>query len=429
MSESIGSQAGLHGGRFIGWRMVGVGFLSNFLASGVTLAAFGNFVDPVSESFGVTRSTTSQGMAIVFVVTGLMGPLAGALLDRGWARPMMATGSLLAGVGLILLSRATELWQAAVLFCGVVGLGASLFGFLPAMALVSHWFVRQRGLAIGISAAGLTIAAGLAPAGAEFLIGQYGWRSAMMALGVFTILIGFPTFAGFVVGRPERVGQWPDGDSAPVDEVAEGTQSADSEAQTRVLETRELVADRRLWLLSLGFGLILASPLVLTPIVVPYGTDLGLSELQASAFFLAMMPFSLLGKVVLGKWADMAPIKPAMAVVVLGNAVVWLILTIDPGYTLFLLTGAIYGLGIGGVAPLQGVTIGRCFGRENFGRAAGLGGLLSIVIIASAMVAFQTLYASTGSYQLGFLVQTALIFIGGALIFVVKIPKPIGDTA
>jgi MFS family permease len=170
--------------------------------------------------------------------------------------------------------------------------------------------------------------------------------------------------------------------------------------------------------------LVITSPLVLTPIVVPYGTDLGLSELQATTFFVAMMPFSLLGKVIVGKWADIAPIKPAMTVVVVGNAIVWLIFSLEPDYILFLVTGAIYGIGIGGVTPLQGVTIGRCFGRENFGRASGLGGLLAILIIASAMVAFQSLYASSGNYQSGFVLQTVLILVGGVLILFVRIPKP-----
>jgi MFS family permease len=172
--------------------------------------------------------------------------------------------------------------------------------------------------------------------------------------------------------------------------------------------------------------LVITSPLVLTPIVVPYGTDLGLSELQATTFFVAMMPFSLLGKVIVGKWADIAPIKPAMTVVVVGNAIVWLIFSLEPGYILFLVTGAIYGIGIGGVTPLQGVTLGRCFGRENFGRASGLGGLLAILIIASAMVAFQFLYAGSGNYQSGFVLQTVLILVGGVLILFVRIPKPSG---
>ncbi|MBC8188322.1 MAG: hypothetical protein H8E78_08995, partial [Proteobacteria bacterium] len=140
-------------------------------------------------------------------------------------------------------------------------------------------------------------------------------------------------------------------------------------------------------------------------------------------FFVAMMPLSLLGQVVFGRWADVAPLKPAIAVVVAGNALIWLVFYVEPGFALFIATGAIYGIGIGGASPLQGVTIGRCFGRANFGRASGLGGLVGIVVIASAMVTFQLLYGSTGSYQLGFMVQTVLVLLGGALIAVVRIPK------
>jgi MFS family permease len=404
---------------FIGWRMVGIGFLSNFLASGITIAIFGNFVDPVSEAFGATRSTISQGMAIAFLVIGFSGPFAGALLDRGWARSMMATGSVIAGTGLILLSRATELWQAAILFCGFVGLGAALFGMMPAMALVSHWFVKQRGLAIGISAAGLTLVGGLGPATAEFLIGLYGWRTAMMVIGVGTILVGLPIFSRFVVARPEIVGQRPDGEAF----VDEADSTSDPDLESSVLSMNELVRDSRLWILSIGFGLILTSPLVLTPIVVPYGTDLGLSAQQATTFFVAMMPFSLLGKLVIGRWADVAPIKPAMGFVAVGNAAVWILFYLEPGFSLYLATGALYGLGIGGAAPLQGVALGRMFGRANFGRASGLGGVVAIIVIASAMVLFQSLYGSTGNYQTGFLVQTGLILLGGALISGLRIPR------
>ena len=120
MSESIesGSQQSMRA--FLGWRIVGVGFIANLLSGAITLSAFGNFVDPVSTAFGVPRSTIGLGVSITILVMGLLGPFAGAWLDRGWARSMMAAGSLIAGAGLILLSQATTLWQAAVLFCGAV---------------------------------------------------------------------------------------------------------------------------------------------------------------------------------------------------------------------------------------------------------------------------------------------------------------------
>jgi MFS family permease len=196
--ESIETGSQREGRAFLGWQIIGVGFVANFLAASITLAAFGNFVDPVSTALGVPRSTIGLGMSIAFLVMGVIGPFAGAWLDRGWARSIMTVGALVSGVGLILLSQATALWQAAVLFCGVVGLGAALFGLMPSMALTSNWFIKRRGLAIGIVVAGATIASYAAPAIAQYLIDVHGWRFAVFCLGTGTILIGLPVFGSLV---------------------------------------------------------------------------------------------------------------------------------------------------------------------------------------------------------------------------------------
>jgi MFS family permease len=114
---------------------------------------------------------------------------------------------------------------------------------------------------------------------------------------------------------------------------------------------------------------------------------------------------------------------------VLANILVWILFYVEPGYTLFVVSGAVYGVGIGGAMPLQGVSVGRCFGRANFGRAAGLGGLVTIPVIASASAVSQLLLGATGSYQMSFLVQIGLLILGGGLLAIVRIPKTEGDTA
>jgi MFS family permease len=415
-SESIETGSRHKGRTFRGWQIVGVGFVANFLSGAITLATFGNFVDPISTAFAVPRSTIGLGMSIAFLVMGLIGPFAGAGLDRGWARSMMSVGSLIAGAGLILLSQTTTLWQAAVLFCGVVGLGAALFGLMPSMALTSNWFMKRRGLAIGMVVAGATMASYAGPALAQYLIDVHGWRTAVFCFGAGTILIGLPVFGGLVIGRPEDVGQIPDG------ELLRDDSEPDSTSEVLMLETSELARDPRLWLLAIGFGLVLTSPVVLTPMVVPFGKDLGFTGQQANIFFLAMIPFSLLGKVVIGGLADVAPIKPAIVLVVIANMLVWVFFYFEPGYTLFVVTGAVYGVGIGGAMPLQGVALGRCFGRANFGRAAGLGGLVTIPVVASASAVSQILHGATGSFHMSFLVQIGLLVLGGCILAVIQIP-------
>lgn len=400
---------------FLGWRIVVVAFTAQLLSVGLSFGAFGVFVVPVSEEFDATRAELGVGLAIIFLVMGLMGPLIGHWLDRGLARTLMLTGVVLAGVGLMVLSRATALWQLGLIFCGMVGVGTALFGPTPSMALIANWFVRRRGLAMGLAVAGATVATLAVPPLSAHLIDAVGWRDALLIMGGGSILLGLPIFATQAVARPELVGQAPDGD--PV-ETTDG-----AAAEENAVETGALVRDLRLWLLAVGFALVFTSPILMTSALVPFGEDLGFSRLDAAFFFTAMGPFSLLGKVAFGAVADRIALRLATWVVVLGNFAVWMSLYTDPSYGLFLAIGALYGLAIGAVGPLHGVTLARCFGREAFGRANGIGGLAGLPLIACAPIVAGFLYDSTGSYHSVFLLQGGLLLLGGFLVSFVRIPR------
>jgi MFS family permease len=406
---------------FLGRRMVALAALANFLASGVTFGAFGNFVGPISDAFSVPRSTIGLGVSFAVLALGVAAPFVGRWLDGGRARQMMVAGAVVTGLGLILLSRAASLGQASFAFIGLVCLGAAFFGSVPSMALTTNWYARRRGLALGFTVAGGTLASYIAPASAQALIDAFGWRTAAATFGVWTLLVAVPLFAFFVIGRPEEIGQRPDGDepaagSAPF-EQGQGVVLAG------VRETGDLARDPRLWLLAIGFGLVMTSPVVLMGLLVEFGGDLGFSAQQAAVFFAAMVPFSLIGKIVLGGLADVAPLKPSIAMIVLVNMLVWLLFYFEPSYPLFLMTGALYGVGIGGAAPIHGVATARCFGRANFGRANGLGAMAAIPLLAGASALSHLLEGWTGSYAMGFLVQVGLIFTGGLLLSLVRFPK------
>ncbi len=419
---------------FFGPRIVALAALANLLSSAVTFGAFGNFIEPVSTAFGVPRSTIGFGASFTVLALGVAAPFVGRWLDQGRARSMMATGAAVTGIGLILLSRAEQLWQASVAFIGFVCLGAAVFGAVPSMALTTNWYARRRGLALGLTVAGGTLATFLAPVSAQALIDAYGWRTAAGAFGVWTLLVAVPLFALFVIGRPEEVDQRPDGD--PPDAPRAGASEAAAQVgESRSLasnpapglegmrETGELARDPRLWLLAFGFGLVMTSPIVLMGLLVEFGRDLGFSAQQSAVFFGAMVPFSLFGKVVIGGLADVAPLKPSIVMIVLVNMLVWLIFFFEPSYPVFLATGALYGLGIGGAAPVHGVATARCFGRANFGRANGIGAMAAIPLLAGASALSHLLEGATGSYATGFLVQIGLLLTGGLLLAFVRFPS------
>lgn len=420
-STTVGAANASSPGPFLGWRMVGVAFVAQFISTGVVLSIVGNFSGPISEEFGVPQTMIGIAPGVSILVMGIAGPFVGRALDGGHARRLMATGALLTGLGLILLSRTHEFWLLGVIHVSLVSTGAALFGAMPSMALVTNWFVRQQGFALGLAVAGATLASFPAPAAAEWMIINYDWRTALFAFGVFTLVAGVPAFATLVIGRPEFVGQRPDGDD--LSEVAHAPEDDEaSQDAPGTLAVGVLARDSRLWLAAVGFGLVMSSPVVLIALLIPYGKELGFSGKDAAYFFAAMTPFSLLGKLVLGRLADRAPLKPIIAFVVLLNIACWGILSMEPGFTLFLIGGAIYGLGIGGAAPVHGVLLARLFGRANYGRVSGLGGMAAIPLLVLANFASQAMLGATGSYQMTFGMQAGLLVVGGILLASVRIP-------
>ncbi|MEM7410050.1 MAG: MFS transporter [Myxococcota bacterium] len=406
--------AGVRG--FLGWRVVFIAFLAQLLSNTVTLSSFGVFLEPLTETFDKSVGELSRAMSIVFVVMGLSGPILGQFLDRGYARVIMPLGAAVAGGGLILMSRVEAFWLFGLLYCSVVAIGAAGFGPIPSSSLVANWFVRKRGLALGIAVAGATIAGAVGPELAAYWIENQGWRAAIFYFGLLALGLGVPAFAFGAIGRPELVGQLPDGEPVP--------DATDGEAVTgeAIPETSELARDPRLWMLAVGFGLIFTSPIVMTLVGIPFGRELGFSAQEAARFFTAMVPFSLFGKIAFGALADRIPPHAAIWGLVLTNLAVWALLYLEPSYPLFVATGALYGLGIGAAMPLFGVILGRCFGRLAFGRAQGLGGLATLPLVAAAPAIAGALYDATGTYRTAFLMQLALLFFGGVLLSFVRIP-------
>jgi sugar phosphate permease len=414
-SEPITAAPGVSARPFLGWRAVGAAFMAQLLSGGLTFSAFSVFVVPLSQAFETPQGQLGIALSIAFLVMGGLGPFIGRWLDRGLARRLMVSGTTIAGLGLMLLARAESLAQMAVVYCGIVAVGAALFGPTTSAALAANWFVRRRGLALGITVAGATVAGMVAPPAAAYLIDEVGWRGALMAFGGAALVIGLPVFA-MVVGRPEDVGQAPDGDPP-------GHELGEAELASTDVGTSELVRDPNLWLLAVGFGLVFTSPIVMMLVLVPFGLDLGFSALEAAWFFTAMGPVSLLGKVVFGATADRIPTRLAIWMVVVGNVFVWALLHTNPDYPRFLAIGAFYGLAIGATGPLHGVVVGRCFGRAAFGRAMGIGGLAGLPLIAGAPTLSGYLYDTSGSYHLGFVVQCGVLLLGGASLSLLRMPQ------
>ena len=116
--------------------------------NGVVSSGFSIFFQSIRQDLGVSYTAMSLVFSMSRAEGGLGGPLVGWIVDRYGARRMILVGGIVAGAGLILVSRATEYWQFIVLFVGVVSVGKTAGLGQTLMAVVNQWFVRRKGVAL-----------------------------------------------------------------------------------------------------------------------------------------------------------------------------------------------------------------------------------------------------------------------------------------
>lgn len=176
-------------------------FLSLFSLVGIMFYGLPFFFDFWIKEFGWDRATITSGGAVGKVIVGpLFGFIAGWVIDKFGPRRLMLTGILLGGLALVGLSMMTSLWQF-YLFYLFNALGYLFGGPLPNQVLISRWFSASRGKVMGIAYLGIGIGGMLVPQIAKALNDGFGWRGALMWLGILMVAVAFP-MAWFVKDNP-----------------------------------------------------------------------------------------------------------------------------------------------------------------------------------------------------------------------------------
>lgn len=399
---------------FRGWYVVFAAFTAQLFANLTGLGSIGFFVTSFEAEFATDAATLSLGVLFSILLMGILGPAIGSWLDRGSQKWIMVGGACLMTGGLVLASMATELWQLGVAFCLVANLGVALFGPMPSVTLVSRWFVRRRGLAVGFAVAGATAASAIGPEIASNLIESHDWRFALRAMGIASGAIVIPIFLIFVTKSPEEIGQFPDGDTeAPAEVKLEGDRSV----------AGEVFRSPNFYLISFAMALLFSSPVVTTFHLPAFAEkELSISGTDLSPVFALLALFSLLGKLVFGVVADRIDLRVAVVVTVVLMGLGWMILLTRPELSMLYLAGALFGAGVGAIGPLHAVLIGRCFGRAAFGQIMGLGGLISLPFVACAAPIAGYLAVQSGNYTSAFNVELIAIGLAGVLCLFLRIP-------
>ncbi len=390
---------------FYGWIVVAVAFVSMAISVNAR-TAFSLFFPPILTEFGWERGVTAGAFSVGFMVSALFGPLLGKLMDSKGPRVVLSLGVVLIGAGLALATRIHAVWHLYATLGLLVAGGSLAVAYTGQSLYLPNWFVRRRGLAMGLAFSGVGVGSIIILPWLQGLIGRAGWRQASLAMAIVVLAVLLPLNLVFPRRRPEDVGLHADGDPAPAagargraDNVVDHAWVAVDWTLARALRTA------RFWWVSLGFFTSLFAWYAVQVHQTKYLIEIGFGA-EVAAYALGMVGLmGVAGQIALGWLSDRVGREWMWA---LGNfgfvgALALLLLMRahpTPGYLYAMV--AVQGVLGYGLASVFSTIPAEIFQGRHYGTIFGALTLASVGGSGVGPWVAGALYDRTGSYDLAF---------------------------
>jgi MFS family permease len=404
---------------FYGWVITGLSALANSLAWSVR-STFALFYVALLQEFGWGRAETALGYSLSWLLLLVFSPLAGRLNDRFGPQVVVPVGGLLLSAGLAVTARIEALWHYYLAFGVLVAAGIACI-MMPAAAVISHWFIRSRGAAMGIISAGSSLSAFLFYPLNAWLIASFGWRRALDVYGLIILLGVAPLGALLYRRHPADVGALPDGMKPGAGELQSHAQPT---AKTRELTLSAALRTYQLWAVFAMWGLgVVGYQIMMTHQVahaLAHGFDPGTIAWAFGLSGLFTAAGNMLGGFLSDRWSREWVFSLGSAIGVLG---IWCFSTLSgPQDRTMLLMYVAAGLGFGMRISLLATIPADLFAGRSFGAILGFanggGGLGGF--IGPFLAGF--LFDRTGDYDVAFALS-ALAIAGSAIAVWIAAPR------
>jgi MFS family permease len=393
---------------FYGWVIVATAAFGLFFSGApVVVFSFGVFLKPLAQHFHAGRGAISLAFTIHNFVGAFSAPVVGKLVDRYGARKVLIPGLLLLAV--ILLSAlliGTRLWQLYA-FYFMLGFATVSTTPIPYGAVISRWFDRRRGLALGLVMFGMGVGAVLIPPLMQRLIASYGWRVAFAAAGTAILVIPIGVVAVFLKEDPGQKGLLVDG---------ERVERAGAPRELEGMEWAEIWRTRTFWVLVSAFFLagaaVHACVLHMPALLADEGLTAQRAALGSSVVGVAIM----VGRLASGYLQDRF-FAPRVAVAIFGTAAIGIaLLGTGIGGTAALAGAFLVGIGMGAEVDVIAFLISRYFGLRAFGTAFGIAFASFVLAGGVGGLLMGTGFDRTGSYRVPLAGFFALIVVSALLL-------------
>jgi len=404
---------------YYGWVIATCTLLIMWITNGITLAGLTVFDEELLNFLGGADGPDGLRGALKFRDTitllggGLLAPLAGALADRIGVRPLMVVGLILLSVANFLYSRINSMGDIYGIHT-IIAMSLAGAGLVVNVMIVSKWFVRNRGLAVGMTVAGTSLGNAALPQLNAWLIGEFGWRMAFVyTAGIPLLLIPIVLFV--MREKPEDMGL-----------VAPGSESlaASGMSHTQMGMTyREALRTSNFWLLATIAMLTFYSILALLTNLFLHMREQGFEPQVAASGLSVLFLLGLVGKLASGVLADLVGRKRVLvgtlAIMCVGA---WLL--ISTSNVTFWPAIVLLGAGWGGLYTLLQLLAAETFGVRDLGKILGTITVLDTFGGGMGPVLTGLMYDRFGDYTIPFTIIAVLVTVALVLATRFRVTSP-----
>jgi sugar phosphate permease len=394
---------------FYGWWMV---FVVTIMFVVGNAAPFAIVLKQLMEQFHTGRGEVSLSQSIYWVTMGIAGIFVGRMLHRYSPKKFILWGAVVGGVLSLLLSLSTSLWFLYV-FSLIAGLAGGFSNAIAMFTLLSKWFTRKWGTALGITMAGASIGGIVIQPLVGIIAQNLGWRVTYLFAGLLVLVFNVPLILFVLRDSPESMGLLPDGDKS---EEIGNPQNGKLLIQTGIEPTlavrnSELLSylkNPRLWLMGISFAIVSIGSSAVTTHEVSFITDMKVSETIAALARGITLGIGAISALASGWLADKLISRYVTIIFIFLVIAGMLILVQADTMSKIWLFVVIYGLGNGVFGTLLPIVTRDIFGPANFSTIFGFAVVFLFAGNAIGVPLAGFMFDATGSYHSVFVITTAI---------------------
>ncbi|MBU2550965.1 MAG: MFS transporter [Proteobacteria bacterium] len=422
----MGQRSAGDNGIFYGIWVAAGGFVMLFLYAGAGFYSFSIFISPLEEAFGWSRAEISLTMSIYLMVHGICAPLIGWLLQTYGPRKLLTAAAFFTGVFFFMVSFTPALWYFYLAYA-LLSVATTGIGYIPVSDVLSKWFIRRRGTAIGFAMVGISAGGLVMSPVVGYINTHFGWRFSFIMLGLMVWVLALPVTWFVMKADPAEMGLLPDGDLHPVPEI-EGAPPAPSAADSSVgpigWPLRAALRTRAFFFISLAWFLAPLGQMGVLQHQVPLIVGAGFTPATAATALGLTAGLGGLGKLSFGRLSEVLPFHYSAMLCFGMQALSLLVLLTANGPFMVWIFVSMFGFAMGGVVVLLPLVVGHFFGLTAFGVIVGVVALIQAVGSSSGALISGLIFDWRGDYEYALTAYIGIYLAGALSIFLAGKPRP-----